>query len=81
METSSFTLSAVFENPETASVVFEALSPETGGRHEKRSSTTLSRHGKIVVVAVSALDKKALRASINSYLKLFDLSVTALEVI
>ncbi|MDO8634134.1 MAG: KEOPS complex subunit Pcc1 [archaeon] len=81
LEAFSFKLSAVFENPQAASVVFEALHPEIGGRHEKRSSTILSRHGETLVLSVSALDKKALRASINSYLKLFDLSLLALEVI
>lgn len=81
MENFSFKLSAVFENQKTAEVVFDAVFPEIGGRHEKRSKTLLSRHGKTLTLSVSALDKKALRASVNSYLKLFDLSISALEVI
>lgn len=81
LENFSFKLSAVFDSKKTAQVVFDSLFPEIGGRHEKRSQTLLSKQEKTLVLSVSALDKKALRASVNSYLKLFDLSISALEVI
>lgn len=77
----SFRLSAAFNTDKDAGVVFDALFPEMGGKHEKRSKTTLSKQGNVVFLKVSAMDKKALRASINSYLKLLDLSIQSLEVI
>ncbi|GEM_PF-3252087 len=76
----SFALRAVFESQEKAGIVFSALQPELNQKHERGSKAQMNLEGNSVVFSIEALDKKSLKASVNSYLKLFDLSVRSLEV-
>lgn len=77
----TFTIKAFFESEKKAVASFGAISPELNQRHERRSKTTMSIEGKNLVLGVDAFDKKSLKASINSYLRLLGLSISASEVL
>lgn len=63
-------LELFFEKPGNAEAVFLSLKPEVGLKHEKRSSTTMRLNKNVLLLNVNASDKKALKASLESYLKL-----------
>ncbi len=80
MEEFSLKLELFFETEKKARVSFEAVSLETGQKHEKRSKTTMDINKNVVLVKIIAMDASALKASLNSYAKLFLLSDNLLEV-
>ena len=51
--------------------VYDALLPESG--EGKRFSSTIRLEGKKVVISIEAKDATALRAALNSYLRLLSL--------
>ena len=77
----SFAFKAFFDSKQKASAVFNALKPELSNRHEKNAVTKIDCVQNVLEIRVFSSDKKHLKASINSYLKLFELSVKSLEVI
>jgi tRNA threonylcarbamoyladenosine modification (KEOPS) complex Pcc1 subunit len=69
-----------FDTQKKAKTVFNAVRIETGQKFEKRSKTSMNINKKVVCIKIIAKDSKALKASMNSYLKLFLLSENTTEV-
>lgn len=63
-----------FVDEKKAQAAFLAVSAETGQKHEKRSKTLMNINKNVVLLKIIALDAPALKASVNSYLKLLLLS-------
>lgn len=76
----SFTVSAVFSSAKDAAVVSAALTPELNQKHERNSKTTMGLSENVLSIEIFSPEEKSLKASVNSYLKLLDLSVKSLEV-
>ncbi len=57
-----------------ARVVADALGPEVGEIDDARSTATVARDGRTVVVRVAADDLVALRAGINSWSRLVEVA-------
>ncbi len=79
-----FVLSArlFFESKKKAQAALESVKVELGEKFEKRSKTKMGLVGgeNAVLVNIDSFDAKSLRASANSYLKLFLLSEKIMEV-
>ncbi len=75
-----FVLRAIFDSKKIAVAVFESLQPELNLRHEKNSFTKMKLDGFVLSIKIFSSEKNSLKASVNSYLKLFDLSVRTLGV-
>ena len=69
-----------FENEKKAKIALCAVQVELGQKHEKRSITFMNINKNIVLLKIMAQDSSALKASLNSYLKLLNLSENLLEV-
>lgn len=77
----SFVFKAFFDSAQKANAVYSALKPELNQRHEKNASTKIECVSNVLEIRVFSSEKKSLKASINSYLRLFELSVKTLEVV
>jgi len=62
-------------------IVFDALEPETRSSPSKRSRTFLDKEDDTLVLRFEARDTTALRASINSYLRWINLTISILEYV
>jgi KEOPS complex subunit Pcc1 len=62
--------SAVYDSPEQARRVEQALRPEVGEIEGDRTTATLTRDGATLAVSVDAADLTALRAGLNTWLGL-----------
>jgi tRNA threonylcarbamoyladenosine modification (KEOPS) complex Pcc1 subunit len=65
---------------ETAAIVAKSLKPELDSKHNKRSETKIKLNKGVLSLNIKALDAVALRASLNSNLKLIGLVQKVLEV-
>ena len=59
-----------YEDDATATLVAESVRPEVGKIASDRSTTRLRRDGRTVVVTVVAADRIALRAGVNTWIRL-----------
>jgi KEOPS complex subunit Pcc1 len=59
-----------YDDDATATLVAESVRPEVGEIASDRSTTSLRRDGGTVVVTVAADDRVALRAGVNTWLRL-----------
>jgi KEOPS complex subunit Pcc1 len=59
-----------YEDDATATLVAESVRPEVGEIASDRSTTRLRRDGRTVVVTVAAADRIALRAGVNTWIRL-----------
>lgn len=62
----------VYDTPQRAHTVTRAVDVERGEIADDRSATTVAREGRTVRVTVRARDLVALRAGLNTWLRLFD---------
>ena len=69
-----------FSDEKTALAATRSVAVELGERHERRSVAQINTNKNIVLLKISALDKGALKASMNSYLKLLVFSQSLSEV-
>lgn len=76
----SLKIGLFFDSDKKAAIAFNSVEPETGQKFEKRSKTVVDINKNVVLLKISAMDSKALKASLNSYLKLFLLSEKIMEV-
>ena len=65
---------------ENAAFAAESIKPELDSRHNKRSETKIKLNKGVLSLNIKALDAVALRASLNSSLKLIGLVQKVLEV-
>jgi tRNA threonylcarbamoyladenosine modification (KEOPS) complex Pcc1 subunit len=56
-------------------VVMKALEPETKLTSSSRSKVTLSTEGNKLILYLEAKDSSAMRAAVNSYLRLIDVAI------
>jgi tRNA threonylcarbamoyladenosine modification (KEOPS) complex Pcc1 subunit len=56
--------------PGTAEKVLNAITPEMGSVHERRSTAAMNTNKNILSLEIKAQDLTALKASFNSYMKL-----------
>lgn len=69
-----------FENSSKAETIVSAVMPEISARHNERSNTFVKIKNSFVSINIEALDKTALKASLNSCLKSIILAKNLLEV-
>ncbi|MBU2260193.1 hypothetical protein KKC44_06365 [Patescibacteria group bacterium] len=67
-----------FPSAGSARIVRNAILPEMHGKHEKRSTANMNINKNVLSLMVNAQDLTAMKASVNSYLKLV-LLVTNLQ--
>ncbi|MFH1752109.1 MAG: KEOPS complex subunit Pcc1 [archaeon] len=60
--------------------VLESIKPETNNKHEKRSIIKFKKLEQGIILNIKALDLTALRAAVNSYLRLINVSIKMQEV-
>ena len=53
-----------------AEAIFKAIKPELKQEHQKRSQTAIKVKKGMLLIDIKALDRTALRASLNGYLRL-----------
>ena len=70
----SLNLRLFFPDEKQAGMVFRSISPELHGKHEKRAATNMDINKNVLSLNINASDATALKASLNSYLKLIILS-------
>jgi tRNA threonylcarbamoyladenosine modification (KEOPS) complex Pcc1 subunit len=73
-------LQIAFANSAQALAIAESIKPEIGSRHNLRSETIVKIKNSCISINIKALDKTALRASLNSCLKSIILAKEILEV-
>ena len=56
-------------------VIMQALEPETKLTSSSRSKVSLSTEGKKLILHLEAKDSSAMRAAVNSYLRLIDVAM------
>ena len=66
----SLELRLFFSTEKEAGIIFRSISPELHGKHEKRATTDMSINKNIISLKIGASDATALKASLNSYMKL-----------
>ena len=64
-----------FSTEKQLQVVLQALKPETQTSSSSRSKTEMTTEGKNLVLNFTASDTSALRASMNSYLRLIGMAM------
>jgi tRNA threonylcarbamoyladenosine modification (KEOPS) complex Pcc1 subunit len=69
------------DSPETAEIIFTAISPETKSGPSDRASTKVSLRDSVLVVEVEAADITALRAAMNSYIAWVSACIKSIEQI
>jgi len=70
----SLRLKLFFGSEKEAGIVFGSISPELHGSHERRSVTSMDINKNVISLKIDANDSTALKASLNSYMKLIALS-------
>lgn len=73
-------LKLFFEKPEKADIALKAVLPEIDSKHNLRSSTKIKVNKCVLSLNIKAMDATALRASLNSALKLIGLTQKIAEV-
>ena len=66
----SLQLRLFFPTEKEAKIIFRSISPELHGKHEKRASTIMDINKNVLSLQIDATDATALKASLNSYMKL-----------
>ena len=64
-----------FASEKQLQIVLQALKPETKSSSSSRSKVEMKSEGKCLVLNFMTKDTSALRASINSYLRLIDIAI------
>ena len=65
----------VFPSEKELKVVLHALEPETKLSSSSRSKVSLSTEGNKLILDLRAKDSSAMRAAVNSYLRLIDVAM------
>ncbi|MBN2126807.1 MAG: CTAG/PCC1 family protein [Candidatus Diapherotrites archaeon] len=76
-----FELKLFFPDSEKALIAFNSIKPELNDFHQKRSKAEIKINKNMFLLEINALDKTALKASVNAYLKQLNLIEELLEVI
>ena len=66
----SLQLRLFFPTEKEAKIIFRSISPEFHGKHEKRARTAMDINKNVLSLQIDATDATALKASLNSYMKL-----------
>ena len=66
----SLQLKISFPDIKHAKIIFDAISPELHGKHEKRAFTSMDINKNVLSLNINASDATSLKASLNSYMKL-----------
>ena len=70
-----------FESEEFAKTIFTSIKPEEADIPSKRTNITLSLNGRKIYLLINAKDTTALRAAMNSYLRLIKVAQNILETV